>query len=311
MQGDDEAKFIAPRASRTVVLRAYAAVILANALLAFGPWLVRLAGVSPLSSGFWRLALAVPFLLLLTRVAGQPIPRLSRRMITVIAIGGLCFAADLGAWHSGILHTKLANATLFGNFASFLLAAFALISSRTWPDRAQTAALLLAGIGAMLLLGRSYDVDRRYLTGDLLCILAGIFYTGYLIAMNNARRLLEPIPILLISTVAGMVPLLLFALADGGQFWPESWGPLLLLAIGSQVIGQGLMIFAMGHLPPLVIGLGLLIQPFIAAVIGSLRYGEKLGLVDILGGLAICAALVLVRMSTSGAAAPVRVDTVP
>jgi len=307
MQPGDETKFTG--ASRAVALRAYAAVVLANTMLAFGPWLVRLADVSPLSSGFWRLALAAPFLLLLTRVAGQPIPRLSRGMMAVIAIGGLCFAADLGAWHTGILHTKLANATLFGNFASFLLAAFALISSRTWPDRAQTAALLLAAVGAMLLLGRSYDVDRRYLTGDLLCILAGILYTGYLIAMNRARGLLEPIPILLISTIAGMAPLLLFALADGGQFWPDNWAPLLLLAIGSQVIGQGLMVYAMGHLPPLVIGLALLIQPFIAAVIGSLRYGERLGLVDALGGLAICAALVLVRMSRSGAAAPGRVDT--
>ncbi|MET0372773.1 MAG: DMT family transporter [Rhizorhabdus sp.] len=290
------------------MLRAYAAMVIANVALAFGPWMVRLADVSPLSSGFWRLALAVPFLLLLTSMTRQPIPRLSPGMIGVIAIGGLCFAADLGAWHIGILHTKLANAALFGNFATFLLAAFVLISNRTWPDRAQTAALMLAAIGTMLLLGRSYDVDHRYLTGDLLCILAGILYTGYLIAMSRARGVLQPVPVLLISTVAGMGPLLFFALAAGGPFWPTAWGPLLLLAIGSQVIGQGLMVYAIGHLPPLVIGLGLLIQPFVAAVIGSLRYGERLGLVDILGGLAVCAALVLVRMSKSGATVPVRVD---
>lgn len=309
MQPRDETTFADPRDSRAVLFRAYAAMILANVALAFGPWMVRLADVSPLSSGFWRLALAVPFLLLLTRVARQPIPLLSRRAIAVIAIGGLCFAADLGTWHIGILHTKLANATLFGNLASFLLAAFVLISSRTWPDRAQTAALLLAALGTMLLLGRSYDIDRRYLNGDLLCILAGILYTVYLIAMGRSRGLLQPIPVLLISTIAGMAPLLLFALAAGGPFWPTDWGPLLLLAIGSQVVGQGLMVYAIGHLPPLMIGLGLLIQPFIAAIIGSWRYDERLGLVDILGGLAICAALVLVRMSKSGAAPPARVDT--
>ena len=294
--------------SGPVMVRAYAAMLLANVALAFGPWMVRLADVPPLSSAFWRLALAVPFLLLLTRMTRQPLPRLSRGLMGVVAIGGLCFAADLGVWHIGILHTKLANATLFANCASFLLAAAVLISSRTWPDRAQTAALLLAAVGTMLLLGRSYDVDRRYLMGDLLCILAGIFYTGYLLAMNRARGALQPIPVLLISTVAGMIPLLFFALAADGLVWPGSWGPLLLLAIGSQVIGQGLMVYAMGHLPPLMIGLGLLIQPFIAAVIGSLHYGERLGPVDIIGGVAICAALVLVRMSTSGAAAPVRVD---
>lgn len=299
MHPDDGTRFAAPHESASV--RGYAAMVGGNVALAFGPWMVRLTDVSPLASGFWRLALAVPFLLLLARLARQPIPRLSPSMLGVIAIGGLCFAADLGAWHMGILHTKLANATLFGNFASFLLAGIALIGARRRPELAQAVALLLAMVGTMLLLGRSYDVDRRYLTGDLLCILAGVLYTGYLLAMGRARGLLQPIPLLLISTIAGLAPLLFFAWIAGGKILPDAWGPLILLALGSQVIGQGLMVYAIGHLPPLVIGLGLLIQPFIGALIGALRYGERLGLVDILGGLAICAALVLVRTGKSGA----------
>ncbi len=298
-------------ASPAPVARAYAAMIVANVALAFGPWLVRLADVSSLSSAFWRLALAAPLLFLLTRMVRQPIPRLSPGMIAIIAVGGLCFAADLGAWHIGIHHTKLANATLFGNVASFLLAAIVLIGARRLPDRAQAAALLLAVVGTALLLGRSYQVDTRNLTGDLLCILAGILYTGYLLAMTRARGLLQPVPILLISTLAGMAPLLFFALADGGQFWPEDWTALLLLALGSQVLGQGLMIYAIGHLPPMMIGFGLLLQPFIAAVIGSWRYGEQMGTLDIIGGLAICAALVLVRAGNSGQAAPASVDKAP
>jgi drug/metabolite transporter (DMT)-like permease len=215
-------------------------------------------------------------------------------MIGIIAIGGLCFAADLGSWHVGIHHTKLANATLFGNSASFLVAGWVLLSSRSLPDRAQTAALSLAVLGTILLLGRSYQLDTRNLYGDLLCILAGVLYTGYLIAMARARGLLEPVPVLLISTLAGMGPLLFFALLDGGQFWPDDWGPLILLALGSQVIGQGLMIYAIGHLPPMVIG--------------SWQYGERLGALDIVGGLAICAALVLVRSGKSGQPASARVE---
>jgi drug/metabolite transporter (DMT)-like permease len=289
-----------PADSSAVAARAYAAMIVANVALAFGPWLVRLADVSSLSSAFWRLALAAPMLFVLTRLVHQPVRRLPRGMIGVIAVGGLCFAADLGNWHIGIHHTKLANATLFGNFASFLLAAWVLVSTRTLPDRAQATALLLAAVGTMLLLGRSYQADTRYLAGDLLCILAGVLYTFYLIAMARARGLLEPVPVLLISTLAGMGPLLVFALAEGGRFWPGAWGPLILLAVGSQVVGQGLMVYAMGHLPPMVIGLGLLIQPFISALVGSWRYGERLGTLDIVGGLAICAALVLVRSGKAG-----------
>ncbi len=299
------------RPTPSPIARAYVAMVVANVALAFGPWLVRLTDVSSLSSAFWRLALAAPLLFLLTRAVRQPIPRLKPAMMGIIAIGGLCFAADLGAWHVGIHHTKLANATLFGNAASFLVAGWVLVSTRSLPDRAQTAALTLAVLGTALLLGRSYQVDRGNLTGDLLCILAGVLYTGYLIAMARARGLLEPMPILLISTLAGMGPLLFFALLDGGQFWPDDWGPLVLLALGSQVIGQGLMIYAMGHLPPMVIGLGLLLQPFIAAVIGSWQYGERMGMLDIVGGLAICAALVLVRAGKAGQSAKQDVEVTP
>ena len=48
-------------------------------------------------------------------------------------LGGLFFAADLAAWHEGILSTKLANATLFGNFASFLFAIYGFILLRRLP----------------------------------------------------------------------------------------------------------------------------------------------------------------------------------
>jgi drug/metabolite transporter (DMT)-like permease len=71
---------------------------------------------------------------------------------------------------------------------------------------------------------------------------------------------------------------------------------LLLLSLGSQVIGQGLLVYAMGHLSPLIIGLGLLTQPAIAALIGWLAYDERLGAIDAVGALLICVALVLIRL---------------
>ncbi|MDB5687415.1 MAG: EamA/RhaT family transporter, partial [Rhizorhabdus sp.] len=141
----------------------------------------------------------------------------------------------------------------------------------------------------------SYEVSPRYLHGDLLCIVAGLFYTGYLIVIGKARGLLQPLPTLVIATLAGMGPMLALALATGQSVWPQNWWPLILLALGSQVIGQGLLVYAVGTLSPIVIGLGLLIQPLMAAVIGATLYDERLALPDIVGGLVIAAALVLVR----------------
>jgi len=77
---------------------------------------------------------------------------------------------------------------------------------------------------------------------------------------------------------------------------PVDWTPLVALALSSQVVGQGLLIWALPRFSPLVIGLTLLVQPAIAALAGWLMFGERLGAIDLAGGLMVGAALVLIRL---------------
>jgi len=278
---------------------AFPALLLANLFLAFGPWLVRLAqdvGVGPVASSFWRLALAIPLLLLFARWRAETPLRPTFTVGLTLLAAGLFFAADLAAWHYGILRTKLANATLFGNSSTFLFALYGFLLARVWPRPAQAFSLMLAIFGTFLLLGSSYEVSHQHLIGDLFSILAGLFYAFYLIAIDRARRVMPPMPVLALSTIAGALPLLLLALALGETVIPSDWTPLILLSLGSQVIGQGLLVYSIGHLSPVVVGVGLLTQPAVSAVIGWGVYGERLSLADLAGAPFICAALVLIRL---------------
>lgn len=284
---------------------AFLALAGGNVALAFGPLFVRQAAsdalVGPIAAGFWRLALAAPVLLVLTRLRGQPIGRPGWPVVGLIALGGVFFAADLAAWHLGILRTKMANATLLGNSASLIFPLYGFLVARSWPSRAQGVALLLAAAGGVLLMGRSYEVSPRYLVGDLLCLLAGVLYTFYLISIDRARARLQPWPVLALSTIAGVVPLLGFALLAGERIMPASWTPLVGLALVSQLIGQGLLVFAMGHVRPLVVGLAFLLQPVVAAAIGWLSFGEALTILDWIGAAAVAVAIVLVRRPAAAA----------
>ena len=289
-------KTVAPETTSVLPLLA---LIVANAALAFGPWFVRLSDTGPVASAFWRITLAAPVLLAAALATGWRPNRgsgggLSRGLWVMIAVGGLCFAADLGSWHLGILRTTLANATLFGNSATLMFPIYGFLIARAWPTRLQGVALALATVGAALLMGRSYQLDPRNLTGDLLCLLAGILYTGYFIVMARARATMAPLPALALSTLASVLPLLAFALLLGEKLVPTDWTPLLGLALVSQIIGQGLMIYALGRLPPLTVGLGLLTQPVVAGTIGWVVYNERLGLPDLIGALCVAVALVLV-----------------
>jgi drug/metabolite transporter (DMT)-like permease len=279
---------------------AFPALFVGSSALAVGPWLVRLTGVGPVAAGFWRLSLALPFLFVIARVAGRPVHWPGKALALLIAFAAFFFAADLAAWHMGIHMTKLGNATLFGNVASFAFAAWGLWLVRRWPSPVQGAALVLAALGTALLMSSSAELSVRNLHGDMLALLAGLLYAGYLIAVQRARGTIEPIPLLFLSSAMGAVMLLPFSLMLGEKVIPDNWTFAIVLALSSQVIGQGLLVYAIGSLPPIVVGLTLLTQPAISALIGWLAYGETLGPLDWIGAFAIAAALVLVRLPDRG-----------
>ena len=126
-------------APRDSVGLAVPALIIANIALAIGPWLVRIARVDghvgPIGSGFWRLTLALPILLIAMRRESGVRPVNMRTLLFAALMSGLFFAADLAAWHLGILHTRLSNATLLGNVTAILFPIYGFIVARSLPSR--------------------------------------------------------------------------------------------------------------------------------------------------------------------------------
>ncbi|MEO7276814.1 MAG: DMT family transporter [Sphingomicrobium sp.] len=279
---------------------AFPALLVGNVALAFGPWLVRLSDAGAVATGLWRLVLALPLLLIVARTARQPLRWPDHALGITVAVAALFYALDLAAWNAGIRMTKLGNATLFGNSGSFVFAVYGLWLANRAPSRRQAVALLLAAAGAALLMSGSYELSNRNFAGDLLTLVAGLLYGGYLIFIERARTRLQPMPLLVLVTLSAIPVLLLISLGLGERIVPSDWTPLVIFAISSQVIGQGLLVYSIGTLPPLVVGLALLTQPAVSAAIGWLVYRETLSLGDIVGAIGIAAAIVLVRLPERG-----------
>lgn len=274
---------------------AFPALVFANIFLAMGPVLVRLSDVGPVAAAFWRMTLALPvlFLLALPRLRAAS---LDRRQWGLMILAGLFFAADLATWHSGIHHTKVANATTFGNATALILPLWGMLILRQPLYRPQLLALLLALVGGGILMGGSYELSPRYLRGDLLCLLAAFLYAGYLLSVQDVRRRVDNWSILAVSSLSGVAPLLLLSLMSGEKVMPDDWTPLIALALSSQLMGQGLLTYAVGWFSPLVLGLSLMIQPAVSAMLGWLLFHEAMRLIDVAGMAAVMAALILVRL---------------
>lgn len=274
----------------------FAALLLGNAALALGPWLVRLTDTGPVAAGFWRMLLPLPlFAWLACRERGGNTP--SRRTIILLLLAGVFFAADLASWHVGIEQTKLGNATLFGNAGSLLLMVWGFIAIRRAPAGREWLALAAAVAGAAILMGRSLEISTATLVGDLLCLLAGVFYVFYLVPAQSARETMGQWSVLALVCAAASPALLAIALALGEPVLPGAagWLPVAGLALSSQVVGQGLLVYSLKHFSPLIVGMALLTQPAIAALSGWLAFGELLGWPDIAGMALVSAALVIAR----------------
>ena len=76
---------------------------------------------------------------------------------------------------------------------------------------------------------------------------------------------------------------------SGETVVPADWTGLFALALCSQVAGQGLLVYALGHVPPLVVGIAMLTQPALSALLGWLYYGEAFTPLDWAGAAAIVA----------------------
>ena len=281
-----------------------AALLAGNVALACGPWLVRLADTGPVSAGFWRVALALPFLFLIARLRGEHVGGIPRKAVLLVLAGGVFFGLDIASWHVGIGDTRLANAVLFGNAGSVILMIWGFVMLRRLPRGREWQAILAALGGAGILLGRSLELSPANFMGDLFCLLAGLLYAGYLLLLQDARRSFGSWSLLAVSSSASTVVLFAVAMLLGEPFWPTDWTPVLVLAFSSQLVGQGLLVYSLKQFPPLVIGIALLTQPAVAALVGWMVFGEWLVPLDVLGIVLVASALVLARVT--GPKAPPR-----
>ncbi|MFQ5346945.1 MAG: EamA family transporter [Rhodothalassiaceae bacterium] len=119
--------------------------------------------------------------------------------------------------------------------------------------------------------------------------------------VSRLRRDHASLSVLLYTGIVSAALLLPVAIASGERLLPltaEGWLPLLALALLSQVLGQGLIVYALAHLPAAFSALTLLVQPIVAAFAGWILFGERLGALAFAGAATILAGILVARFAT-------------
>lgn len=270
------------RALRTPVL---VAALSGVALISFSAIFVRLAGRTPITAAFFRMAYAAPVLYVVARLLGGGIAR-SRRSTLLAFAAGAALACDLYLWHDAIGRIGAGLATVVANIQVPLVGLGAWILHRERPHGRSFIAVPLAFAGVALISGLSlpgtYGSDP--IGGTLLGVAAGVAYSVFLLAFRaSGRGATHAVVPLFEATASAAVFCFLIGMLRGGLdleiTWP-SHGWLLALSLGCSVVGWGLISFSITKLAALETSVMLMLQPMMTMVWAAPIFGEWISAVQ-------------------------------
>lgn len=280
------------------------ALIAGGVAIGFSPVLVRLSDLAPLASGFWRLGLSIPVLGLVVLLTAPLALRgglaFTRRDHAIALIAGLAYGIDIACWHLAIYYTSVTDATLIANLAPLIvtLTAIVLFAERPTPVYMLGFALSISGAISLVLQksAGAPPVDR--FLGDMLALGAAVTYAAYMMLAGHLRQRHSAQMVVFYTTLVSGLMMLGVALYAGDAMLPASllgWAVILGIALISHTGGQGLIIFALGHLPASFSSMTQFIQTAVAALAAWVLLNEPLTVMKVISAAAILAGIVICR----------------
>jgi drug/metabolite transporter (DMT)-like permease len=276
------------------------AAILGVVVISFSAIFVRLAGVSPDTSAFFRAVYALPPLTLLWLAFGNR--RRPAKLQALALLGGFFLGLDLFVWHRAIQWIGAGLATVLANTQVLFvgLAAWLLFGERPRPAVLFGTPLAFVGMVLVSGLGRPDSFGDNPVLGTIFGLLTGLSYATFLLVFRRTMAPGEsPFGSFLVCTlgVAATTGLggTLTGELDLAWAWPAH-GWLIALALGSQVIGWLLIAYALPRLPSVETSILLLLQPMSTVLWAFLLFNERLsqlqwgGVALVLAGVALPAA---------------------
>lgn len=261
-------------------------------LISFSPVWVKLANVSPTTSGFYRVAIGGAALAIFLAMTGKRF-QLSRRSWQILSASAVLFALDIWFFHRSINLVGPGLATLLSNFQIFfmLLAGMLLLGQR--PSIVQLIAVPLALIGLGLIVGFDWsNLPGEHRLGVIFGLLAALTYAGYMLTMRAARRdSSDPLPAREVAVISiGSALLLgLAAFAEGESLLIPSYvDAVWLLSYGVLSHCGGLLLIAssLRSVTTTEAGIALLLQPTLSFTWDVLFFDRPMTALE-LGGAAL------------------------
>ena len=258
---------------------------------------VVLSGASPVSTAFYRSAIAMPVLIVLAVLEQRKYGRrpLGLRLRGMVA--GVFLAVDLILWTHSIIAVGAGVATVLGNLQVLVVVGISWLIYHERPGRAVLAALPVVMLGVVLVSGLvgKQTAGEHPLAGICYGIGTSVSYAIYLTMLRRASSERPHVAGPVADASAGTaIASLLFGLCFGGLILHPVWpaiGWLTTLALLSQVAGWLLITSSLPRLPAALTSVLLTLQPLGSVALAALILGESPSPLQLVGVALVLAGL--------------------
>ena len=272
-------------------------------LIGFAPIFVKWSTLSSSAISFYRMLLAIPFLFLLNYALNERFRFTVKNKKTILyaAIASLAFTTDLTLWHYSMDITSVSNATIIVNSAPIFVAILGFIFFNERLSKTFIRSFLITYIGIIGLVYYSNNYINGKVLGDILCLVAALFYAVYLLVIAKLGKE-NSLNIIFYTTLFCCLFSIAPMLIQGGNMVPASkfeWINLLLMAFLCQFGGQYFITHGIGKISASEGSIGLLMQPITATILAAYLFNEILNITQIIFVFVALFGIYLARINLS------------
>jgi len=256
------------------------------------------AGVGVATLLFVRFAIAAPVLWGAVALR-RTFPRVERRVLgRALALGGVGYAMQAGLYFLALQRMDASVLSLILYSYPALVTGAAILLGREPANRRRLVALVTASGGLVLVLAGAGAGDFD-LAGMALGVGAALTYTTYILVSDGVTEDLEALPLAALVSTGAAVSLGVVAAATRSidlGFEPAGWLWLALAALVSTVGAVVLFFSGMSRVGPSTAAILSTVEPPVTVALVFLTFGQALGVVQLLGALAVLSAAVIVNL---------------
>ena len=275
--------------------------------------LIVLLGVlgASLSSIFVRVSTAPSLILVLYRVGmaallllpvvlvkdREELRRMTGREVGLCLVSGASLGLHFAAYFESLRYTSIAaSVVLVDTEVLFVALISILLLKKKLRKKAWLAILLALGGSVIIAMADTAGGGADALRGDLLALCGAFFVAVYTMIGSVCRRTVSTNVYTFLVYLAAGVTVLAIALLSGRAL-PGYGGVNYLTGFGMAVfctlMGHSVFSWGLKYLPPAFVSTAKLMEPVFASILGLFLFGEVPGMLTVMGGAVIIAAIIL------------------